>query len=312
MSSPEVTVGICAHNEENNIGHLLKSILFEQKLPGDFEVLVVCSGCTDNTVEIVQNFAQKDSRVIPIVETKKTGKANAVNNIFSKAKGKNIIFISADTLPKKDCFSKLLTVIQRPKIGIVCGNPKPINPKNSLVGKLVNFLWSFHGHVFEQLNDIGHARHATGEVFCIRKGIVNKIPADIVNDDAYIALKAKKKNWLIKFEKESQVFMCGPKTFSDYYKQRKRVLFGHHQIKKVTGESPQHLLYLFPQNPKEVIKLLSWAIKKLSISTFLIFALVELVINAIAFADTILGRTYSNWSVAKSTKKIFSEKNFKN
>jgi len=304
-------VGICAHNEEKNIGYLLKSILIDQKFPSDFEVLVVCSGCTDNTVEIVQNFAQKDSRVIPIVEAKKTGKSKAMNYIFSKAKGKNIIFLSADTLPKKGCFSKLLTTIQRPKVGIVCGNPKPINPKNSLVGKLVNFLWSFHGHVFEQLNDIGRARHAT-EIFCIKKGIVNKIPVDIVNDDAYIALKAKKKNWLIKFEKEARVLICGPKTFSDYFKQRRRILFGHRQIKKITGEFPQHLLYLFPYYPKEVIKLLLWAIKKHGISTFFTFAMVEIVINTITLADTLYGRTYSNWSVSESTKEIFSEKNFKN
>jgi len=311
LSSPEITVGICAHNEEKNIGYLLKSILIDQNLPGDFEVLVVCSGCTDNTVEIVQNFAKKDSRVIPIVEAKKTGKANAMNYIFSKAKGKNIIFLSADTLPKKGCFSKLLKTLQLPKVGIVCGNPKPINPKDSLVGKIVNFLWSFHGDVFEQLNNVGRARHAT-EIFCIKKGIVNKIPIDIVNDDAYIALKAKKKNWLIKFEKEAQVSICGPKTFSDYCIQRRRVLFGHRQIKKVTGESPQHLIYLFPYHPKEVIKMLLGAIKKYGISTFFTFVIVEFIVNTIALADSLSGKKHSNWSIAKSTKKVFSEKNFKN
>jgi len=311
LTSPEITIGICAHNEEKNIGYLLNSILFDQKLPDDFEVLVICSGCTDHTVDIVQKYAKKDSRVIPIVEEKKTGKAKAVNQIFSKAKGNNIIFISADTLPNKECFQKLLKKIRLPNVGIVCGNPKPINLPNSLVGKLVNFLWNFHGQVFEQLNDAGLARHAT-EVFCIKKGLVNKIPDEIVNDDAYIALKVKEKNWLIKFEKESQVLICGPKTFVDYCKQRRRILYGHYQIKKVTGQTPQHLIYLLPHHPKEVIKLLSLALKKHGFSIIFIFTLVELIINAIALTDRLSKRKYSNWSVVESTKEIFLQKNFKN
>ena len=57
---PQITVGICAYNEGKNIGKLLDNILNEQKLKEDFELLVVCSGCTDGTVEIVQRFQEKD------------------------------------------------------------------------------------------------------------------------------------------------------------------------------------------------------------------------------------------------------------
>jgi cellulose synthase/poly-beta-1,6-N-acetylglucosamine synthase-like glycosyltransferase len=61
--SLEVTVGICAYNEGMNIGKLLNNILSQQDLPAKSEVLVVCSGCTDNTVSIVQQYSKKDSRV---------------------------------------------------------------------------------------------------------------------------------------------------------------------------------------------------------------------------------------------------------
>ena len=56
------------------------------------------------------------------------------------------------------------------------------------------------------LNDAGLAGHAS-EVFCVRRGIVHKIPSEIVNDDAYIAVTAKKKGWLIKYEPRASVFI---------------------------------------------------------------------------------------------------------
>jgi biofilm PGA synthesis N-glycosyltransferase PgaC len=298
-----ITVGICAYNEDKNIGRLLNNILNEQELPDESEILVVCSGCTDKTVEVVHEYARKYSKLKVYVENERKGKAVAVNRVLSDAKGSVILFISADTLPNKGCFSNLLLKLQLPNVGIVCGNPVPINKSNNLVGKLVQLLWGFHNHVFEQLNDADLARHAT-EIFCIRKGIVDRIPPEIVNDDAYLALTAKKKGWLIKYETESRVSICGPQTFTDYFKQRRRVLFGHHQIRKMTGESPQHLIYLLPLYPIRVMKFLLWLCAKYGLPTVLTFVSIELAINATSMADFLIGKTYALWSVSTSTKNV--------
>jgi len=151
------------------------------------EVLVVCSGCTDNTVESVQAHTKFDKRVRLHVEKERLGKASAINHILSNAKGNIILFVSADTSPSKACFTRLTSKLNTSNVGLVCGNPIPVNRTNSLVGKLVHLLWRLHGEVFLQLNDAGLARHAT-EIFCIRRGIVDEIPAGTVNDDAYVAL----------------------------------------------------------------------------------------------------------------------------
>ena len=111
----QVTVGICAFNEDKNIGQLHESVLHEQELPLESEVLIVCSGCTDNTVEIAQDYAKKDHRISVFIEEKRTGKASAVNQILQNARGTNISFISADTLPHRNCFSNLTSKLQDPK-----------------------------------------------------------------------------------------------------------------------------------------------------------------------------------------------------
>ncbi len=298
-----LTVGICAYNEEENLGSLLKNILKDQEISEDSEVLVVASGCTDKTLQIAEQYAILDPRIKVFNEIKREGKASAINKILAKASGDAIIFISADTIPWKDCFVKLTARLQVPGVGIVCGKPLPINDTSSLADRLVRILWSFHDHVFKELNDAGLAKHAT-EVFCIRRGIVNNIPPETINDDAHIALLAKSKGWLIKYEPRSIVSICGPRTFTDYVKQRQRILQGHIQVKKATGQSPQHILYFLPQHPIITIGLLAWLIKANGIFMSFVFGFIELLINGTAVARKFSKKHDAAWSIAVSTKKI--------
>jgi cellulose synthase/poly-beta-1,6-N-acetylglucosamine synthase-like glycosyltransferase len=301
--SSGVTVGICAYNEAMNIGKLLSNIFNQQELPPESEVIVVCSGCTDNTVPIVQEFAEHDPRVHVYIEDQRRGKASAINQILQNAKGKAIIFISADTLPNEGCFRRLISKLNNPNVGIVCGNPVPVNSTKTVAGKVVHLLWSFHGYVFTQLNDAGLARHAT-EIFCIRKNITASIPLNAVNDDAYLALEAKKKGWLIKFEPPAQVLICGPKTVKEYFQQRRRVIYGHYQVKKMTGASPQHLMHLLPVYPTKVLGLCSWLFKTQYISTLTVFIIAELAANFVAIGDTLLKKNHYQWLTLTSTKSI--------
>jgi len=305
--SRQVTVGICAYNEAKNIGELLQNILYEQELSSDSEVLVVCSGCTDRTVEIVQKFSKSDSRVNLHLETKRRGKASAINYILSNASSNVILFISADTLPSQRCFARLIAKLETPTVGVVCGNPLPTNNTNSLVGKLVQLLWGLHGKVFAEYSKAGLARHAT-EAFCVRKGIVVNIPPETVNDDAYIAINARMKGWIVRFEPESSVLIHGPETFPEYFNQRRRVLWGHHQLKKWTSISPQHLIYLFPYYPARVTKLLLWLCSEYNPVSVVAFVSTELVVNAVAVIDVFRGKSYSIWKTAASTKTVIPQR----
>jgi len=299
-------VGICAYNEGNNIGKLLQSILHEQDLSEDSEVLVVCSGCTDNTADIVNLYAAKDSRVKPFFEKERKGKASAVNHILSNAIGDAIVFISGDTLPRKGTFPKLLSKLNQPKVGLVCGNPTPVNSSRSTVGRIVQLMWRFHGHVFEELNDAGLARHAS-EAFCIRPGIVEKMPIGTVNDDAYLAINIRKKGWLIKFCPDALISICGPKTFKEYFQQRRRVVFGHYQIRMLTGESPQYLVHMLPAHPFRTVRLALWLFTQYDPFVLSAFLVTEFMINAVALFDFLLGRTHSQWSTLPSTKIVIPQ-----
>ena len=98
------SIGIMAYNEEANIARTLQSLL-EQTGPivRIQEVIVVASGCTDRTVPIVSEMAQKESRIRLCMQEKREGKASAINLFLKKATSPVVVLIGADV-----SFQKLL------------------------------------------------------------------------------------------------------------------------------------------------------------------------------------------------------------
>jgi cellulose synthase/poly-beta-1,6-N-acetylglucosamine synthase-like glycosyltransferase len=115
---------------------------------------------------------------------------------------------------------------------------------------------------------------------------------------------AKKKGWLIKYASESRVSICGPKTFREYFQQRRRIIFGHYQLRKLTGESPQYLVHLMPLHPVQVTRLALWLSAACDIPTLATFLFTEFLVNAAAIADCAMGKTHSRWITLPSTKTV--------
>lgn len=64
----------------------------------NLEIIYVCDGCTDHTVNILRNYEAYDSRLIVYIEQKNLGAAAARNTGMAMAKGDWIIFLDSDDL----------------------------------------------------------------------------------------------------------------------------------------------------------------------------------------------------------------------
>ena len=75
------SIGIMAYNEEANIGNLLQAISSQRtEMVEITEIVVVASGCTDRTEEIVRNYAAIDKKVRLLVQDKREGKASGTRS----------------------------------------------------------------------------------------------------------------------------------------------------------------------------------------------------------------------------------------
>src|SRR5664280_2649700 len=101
-----ISIVIPAHNEAAVIGRCLSSILADAE-PGEFEVVVVCNACSDETVETASSFG----RDVQVAELPVASKAAALNAGDALATRFPRHFIDADIEVRADDIRRVDAVL---------------------------------------------------------------------------------------------------------------------------------------------------------------------------------------------------------
>ena len=107
---PIVSVIIPSYNAADYIAQTLESVLAQTLT--DIEVILVDDGSTDNTRNIVADFANKDPRLM-LVEQANQFAGVARNNGMSKARGKYLYFLDADDYIESNALEELVNAIEQ-------------------------------------------------------------------------------------------------------------------------------------------------------------------------------------------------------
>lgn len=218
----KLTVSICipAYNEGKNIRKILTA-LHRQKTDKIIidKIVIVSSGSTDNTNEIVKKFCNKYSYIQLIEESVRKGKASAINAFLKIADSKIVVIESADTIPDPDTIEKLCKpFLHDKKIGMTGGAPMPLNDPDTFLGYIIHTWWWFHRNI-----------PRFGEIIAFRN-ILRDISTTTAVDEAYIQAKLIQKNYKIVHVDDAIVRNKGPETIKDLIIQRRRIFNGHARL----------------------------------------------------------------------------------
>lgn len=166
----KVAVVVPAHNEEENIGKCLESIVNQEEKPD--EIIVVDNNCTDKTEEIAKSFGAR------VVKEKNQGMIQARNAGFDAANFEIIARTDADAILPPNWISKIKEQFKDPNLGAISGPASYFSiPILSTISKLGNFLvFSGEGLLF------GHPMLA-GPNMALRKTLWEKIKKDVCLSD---------------------------------------------------------------------------------------------------------------------------------
>lgn len=131
-SRPRVSVITPTYNRADFIGEAVESVLAQTL--GDFELLVVDDGSTDNTREIMQPYLE-DPRV-HYFEQENRGQSGARNTALAQAKGEFICFLDSDNTWEPDKLERQLVVMElHPEVDIVYGDIITINEQGDEISR---------------------------------------------------------------------------------------------------------------------------------------------------------------------------------
>lgn len=106
MESPEVSIIVPVFNSSATLDRCILSI--ERQSFGDWELLLVDNGSTDNSFQLIRNWAHKDERILAIQELTK-GVASARNTALNNARGQYVCFIDSDDEVEPDYLGELIS-----------------------------------------------------------------------------------------------------------------------------------------------------------------------------------------------------------
>jgi biofilm PGA synthesis N-glycosyltransferase PgaC len=304
LTTKKVTVGICAHNEEGNIGELLDSIKAEE-LGGDarlVEVIVVSSGSTDGTNAIVRGRAESFGKVSLIAEPERTGKSSAQNVILRQARGNVIVMISADSVIKPGALGRLVGAVGG-DVGAAKARAVPLNEEGGIANFASRFIWELLHQTNLYLGFRGMVNSLGGDMVAMRAGIVGSIPADVVNDDAYLGAVVRGSGFQIAYVPDSVLYIRGPSTVGDFLRQRSRVLYGHRQLSGRYGIRPNVFENIMLGDPVSAAGIFVKACSRFSLGLRLQVPLVMVLELAAQLESRVGKRDYVLWDMVSTSKR---------
>lgn len=121
MEGMDVSIIVLTKNARGNFGLLLERI-FSQRFDGRYEVLVIDSGSTDNTLSTAKEFPVKITRIKP--EDFHHGKTRNLGAQLSL--GSTLVYITQDALPlDNNWLQKLVDNFKDLSVAMVCGRQIP-------------------------------------------------------------------------------------------------------------------------------------------------------------------------------------------
>jgi biofilm PGA synthesis N-glycosyltransferase PgaC len=224
----QCSVGIMAYNEEANIAHTISSIVgHRRRLEAIGELIVVASGCTDRTAEVVAGMAHHDSRIRLILQERREGKASAINTFIGAARSSILVMVGADVLVEDGTIEALLRHFQDPDVGMVGGRPIPVNDEVTFMGHAVHLQWRLHDRLARKAPKLG-------EIVAFRN-VVPAIPLDTAVDEISIQALVSQLGYRLVYEPQAIVYNRGPSTIGDFLRQRRRIHAGHLRVRMQQG-----------------------------------------------------------------------------
>lgn len=235
-----ISIGVMAYNEEKIISRCIMALLGQKLDRGIIsEIIVVSSGSTDNTNNIVETIAAENPKVKLVVQEKRCGKASAINEFLAISRGDIVVVESADTVAKADCVEELILPFENPDVGMTGAHPVPINEKKGMVGYFIHKMWELH-HCMALVSP------KCGEMVAFRN-VVPHIPRNTAVDEASIEGMFIANGYKLAYAARAIVYNKGPETISDFIRQRRRIASGHRHVRAtirhvVSTQKPSNII----------------------------------------------------------------------
>lgn len=221
--TPEVTIIIPTFNEERVIEERLKNLLAQDYPHDKLQFLVVDSGSTDKTGEIVNRF--KSYGVELLTENERKGKGAAIRYALNFSRYGIIVVSDANSYFEPGCLKKILSNFSDLRVGGVTGRYTVREKLKGPGSQGSVFFREYENNLRRYESQVDSAVSLFGELFACRKELCIVDERNLTEDfDTSVYIRSK--GYFLVYESGAEVYEYAPYSRQDLITQRKRVIIG--------------------------------------------------------------------------------------
>lgn len=195
-ATPNVTLVIIAHNEEDVIADKLQNAITQDYPRENLEILVGSDGSDDRTNEIVQGFKHAGVRLIAC---ERQGKIGTLNETVAHAQGEILIFSDANSMYDSKSLQAIASCFSDPKVGGVAGDQVYTTDKGNAGSLGERLFWNFDRFLKQMQSRSGSVTSSTGAIHAVRRELFEPVPSGVC-DDFLISTRVIAKGYRLVFE----------------------------------------------------------------------------------------------------------------
>ena len=220
---PEVTLMVCAYNEEDIISEKMSNI-HSLDYPADRLHLVwVTDGSTDNTNSILS--AYPDVKIV--FSPERRGKSAALKHGIKEVSTEIVMMTDANTMLNPGAVREIVRLMQTPKVGCVSGEKKVMAKSDSdEAAQGEGLYWKYESTLKRLDSELYSAMGAAGELCVIRRQLMTDIPDDTLLDDFVISMEIVRMGYKIAYTSKAFAMEYGSADLHEESKRKRRIAAG--------------------------------------------------------------------------------------
>lgn len=177
---PKVTILITAYNEGRDIREKLENTLRINYPKEKLEILVASDGSTDDTEEIVGEFASRGVELFR--QEGRVGKTVTQNNAVERSNGEIVLFSDATAMYEPDVLQAMLPNFADENVGCVAGKLVYVDSSESGIGKGAKSYWNYETFIKESESRACSLIGASGCLYAVRKSAYRPMYPEACSD----------------------------------------------------------------------------------------------------------------------------------
>jgi len=220
---PEVTLMICAYNEEAVVEEKMANIR-QLDYPADkFCVMWVTDGSNDRSNELLRQYPE----VMLVYSPERRGKAAAMQHGLHENKAPYVVFTDANTMLNSSSIREIVRQFMKDGVSCVSGEKRvAARSEGQVAAEGEGLYWKYESMLKKWDSELYSAMGAAGELFAVRMSDYREAPSNALLDDFMMSMLIVMDGHRIAYTSNAYAIEYGSADMTEESKRKRRIAAG--------------------------------------------------------------------------------------